>query len=649
MKKILALGFLGFAYACTSEQKTAGGCYEDSQEYRVATNKTITNLVLTEIVDVADAQSRGYTAADVGKYGISNCDGSSDGSTDHKKWGDEVNGNVVECESVYEKNGDSNLAPRLVRKLKTLDGPDGGTYHRILLQTNAMCDTITDTDKNSWCSDANGYSGALIDNADSTECAGETCSEVVDAEKCCHVKACTCTDGEGATGTACPTNGVNKCISCTSADKFLSGGECKEGITGNKFKSLSESKTARSSDVVARDRLNAFYIKLQEKYVEGGRSDFQTFNKVELKDTRKSLVEGKSMKYSRVKDGVTINRKTFGRVKMTEEKARENKIAITKSDGELEILEFDMEHADNDPDFQSFNFGAFEILCETISATTASCANDDGPGRRLDQLDQSCFRGASATYDDTDDVWTFDPGLIEFSYSCAVSETNSETNGQYTISQCTYGTYSRNTEWDTYSDPLVCSLCPPGSGVISGSNPAQCEACNSGSDFNSEFDSSACDECPTGSTPNSDGQSCTCNAGWTGGGYPSTDPNPGCTQCEAGEYDDGSEVCKPCAAGSVQPDPGQTDCDQCAAGKAASSATGTCEDCQPGFFQSGVDDNYACEACESGASGTYTSEVGQTACKSCSLFSTEWINTQCCSDPDSTQCGRLLNQCGTSC
>ena len=572
MKKILALGFLGFAYACTSEQKTAGGCYEDSQEYRVATNKTITNLVLTEIVDIADAESRGYTAADVGKYGISNCEESTD---EKKKWGDEVDGNVVECESVYKKaNGESNLAPRLVRKLKTLDGPDGGTYHRILLQTNAMCDSISDVD--SWCSVANGYNGDLIGNAASTECAGETCSEVVDAATCCQVtcvggtyntaaageqrdcvdcpantwnnvensvssctshtkcvagkyrssqgnknvdsvcddcqsgkysnsditgwdavlgntnndcktlttcsdddgkyqtgapsatqdrqcgvKACTCTDGEGATGTACPTNGVNKCISCTSADKFLSGGECKEGITGNKFKSLSASKTARS-DVAA--RLNAFYIKLQEKYVEGERSDFQTFNKVELKDTRKSLKVGSSMKYSREKDGETINRKTFGRVKMTRSEARANKIAITKSDGELEKLEFDMEHADDVPDFQSFNFGAFEILCQTTSAITASCANADGPGRRLDQ--SSCFRGAIATYDATDDVWTFDPGTIEFSHSCAVSEVDSEVDGQYTISQCTGGTYSRDTEWATYSAPLVCSLCPAGSGAV---------------------------------------------------------------------------------------------------------------------------------------------------------------------------------------
>ena len=41
----------------------------------------------------------------------------------------------------------------------------------------------------------------------------------------CALKACTCSNGTGATGTSCPSNGNAKCKSCNRGYK-LSGGSC---------------------------------------------------------------------------------------------------------------------------------------------------------------------------------------------------------------------------------------------------------------------------------------------------------------------------------------------------------------------------------------------------------------------------------------
>ena len=747
MKKILALGFLGFAYAadCSNDvdraQSGRTDCYEDSQEYKVATNKTITNLVLTEITS-EDAVSRGYTAADVGKYGISNCDNES---TDHKKWGDEVNGNVVECASVYEKaNGDSNLAPGLVREPKT-DG-DGGTYHRILLQTNAMCNSLTTSSTPSLADVCTGdsFTGTLIADATTTECASDPCA-TGDPDK-----------------SAC-------CLECTG-DSYVDedSSTCKTGIveTGeiSKFKQLSVLRGARSGNIAAQSRLNAFFKKLQKQYQENARSDFSLFSPTDFKDTRDSLVAGQNIQILRAGN---IKRRTFGRIKMTKSEAIAAKIAITKDGDDLEELEFDMEHevgvegADDVADFQSFGFGGFDITCQTTSTTTATCGHDDGQRRRLDGI-ESCFQGAAATWDADLEVWTFDPGTIEFSQTCAVSESN----GQYTISHCVdfddAGTgyvqsYSRDTEWATYSAPLVCSLCPSGSGVESGTegSSAQCEVCSANDEFNSKLDNSECDSCPTFNTDTliSDGDHdlCLCKPGFFGAGVthqadncapcgadsyssvsgassctPFDDCVAGqkiddsgsastprtCTQCVSGTYSttananscticsgasgpgvgdgwsalEGASSCESfitCDAGQKIDDSGSTSsprtCTQCVSGTysttenanscticdansvdCAGSSEGkcnagysgdgaSCAQCAIGKFKGDVA-NGGCTNCTDpspGVVGGYTSEVGQTACKSCSLFSTEWINTQCCSD--STHCGHLLNQCGTSC
>jgi plastocyanin len=323
MKKILALGFLGLAYAdppsCTTGQKNAGECYEDSADYKLAKDKTITHLVLTEITS---ADPRHYTGDDVdqGKYGISYCDGSSDPKT----WGTQVDGNVVECESVY-----NNLASDLSRQQKTLTGVGGGTYHRILVgSTDTLCNTLSGAEIAAVCTgdytgdliaDAGAtcdgscdatdaaaccvpkascstldtslcagglflFTGDLIDNADATKCATDTCLQT-DAETCCQITCgsgkyntavageqincvpwsicsagehesnapsaiqnrqcadneCTCPGGVKAEGAACTDHEHEICTDCDN-NKFLSGGKCKASVTG--FKSFAARKTA---------------------------------------------------------------------------------------------------------------------------------------------------------------------------------------------------------------------------------------------------------------------------------------------------------------------------------------------------------------------------------------------------------------------
>ena len=632
MKKFLALGFLGISHACIPATEL---CVEDSTgTYISASGKTITNLVLTKIVS---GDSRLDTnPSDIGKYGVSDCGGSP------KEWGTRADGNVVECEDVYSTDGgltDNNLATGLIRKL--MPATD---IHRIELA--AMCDSM---DSATECT-GNSFTGTLIPGA---ICADTTC---VSSDK----GAC--------------------CLECTGdyyVDEDTS--TCKTGIgeTGEtlKFKSLSVLKNARTNDNDAQSRLNAFFTKLQKKYIEGGRSIFgklSVFSATDLEDTRKSLNVGTSIKYSRVKkisgEDTTLKRRTFGRNKKSTADAAKLVPMIVEEDehGVVDVFEFGMEHqvvveGDDIKDYQAFQIniqggGNITTVCNTkdaiggVECTVKSRRRLDG--RRLGIGIESCYQGGSVTYDSVDNVYTFDSASIEFNWQCAVKQVGAE----FAISHCATGTdnvqsYSRIGEWDSYSAQLVCSLCPSGSGVKSGTGgpSAQCEVCDSDTTspytmFNSKLDDTACDDCPAHSTSSAVGEykSCVCKHGWKGDGY-TTSPagSGGCVQCLPGTYDDdgdpttscvtcdpgsitntgtsaGATMCTPCAAGSFSSSP-TTSCATCGAGSVTNTGTSagarTCIPCAAGSFSSSP--TTSCATCGAGSITNTGTSAGATSCVTC--------------------------------
>merc|ERR1719224_254694 len=60
----------------------------------------------------------------------------------------------------------------------------------------------------------------------------------------CATKTCTCTNGTGATGAACPTNGTAKCAACTG-DFYLNSGACeaRATCTGAEYETQAPSNT----------------------------------------------------------------------------------------------------------------------------------------------------------------------------------------------------------------------------------------------------------------------------------------------------------------------------------------------------------------------------------------------------------------------
>merc|ERR1719473_1726827 len=60
----------------------------------------------------------------------------------------------------------------------------------------------------------------------------------------CATKTCTCTNGTGATGAACPTNGTAKCAACTG-DFYLNNGACEAWATctGAQYETQAPSNT----------------------------------------------------------------------------------------------------------------------------------------------------------------------------------------------------------------------------------------------------------------------------------------------------------------------------------------------------------------------------------------------------------------------
>jgi hypothetical protein len=112
-------------------------------------------------------------------------------------------------------------------------------------------------------------------------------------------------------------------------------------------------------------------------------------------------------------------------------------------------------------------------------------------------------------------------------------------------------------------------------------------------------------------------------------------------------------VCKNCEEGKFQElaEADEYTCKECTNGTHALNATHAsvsspdiCTFCPIATFQNVNVANtlYKCQNC---ATGTYSSEEGQTVCKLCDEYPTEFINSQCCGGT----CPQLDGQCGVSC
>lgn len=753
MKKFLALGLLGISHACEPAVRT--DCVEDSTgTYISASGKTITNLVLTKITS--------GTSKD--KYNISDCDGSP------KTWGDESYGNVVECGITL-----ADLAPGL--KIDTVTqhiGKVAVTYSRILVApTTAMCDSL---DGGAVCT-GGSFTGALIGNAGSTECAGETCVPL-DAATCCAQKVCTCTNGVAATGTACITHDTEICDSCSPGFFKTDDLKCASAITDFKI------FAGKQADVY-------------KQIKKGIDARTHTDGKFSLPDFSDVTCDGGGKKCIRDAMGVSemtviIDNKKFKMLQTrevfrTKDTAKSNRVKMSKNTK----IKFNMVQGSDD-DNQCIEISDTSVCCLTLKLNDPlgdiACVFE-APARRLAHVGKeqqhtvanTCFE-ATATYNSTDG-YTFDPGAVLIDKRCSVTEITAADSISYDVALCSQNpqSYTGNATTvtsETHDDSgnTACGVCEEGNGLVP--DTETCEVCDNDPHpvWNNDFDGSSCgvaSNCSLGygwvahatNTANTQCEACVdsysdtldkttackdcsplqcsatqfeqaCTTSANGQCVDCTDienattvqcsndSDQKITTCDAGFYGSpGDASCKMCAAGSITNagiSAGATTCTPCAAGlyslssnvelcstcksiahaatvqcttasdqtittcdaeyyentgdasctkcdansvncagtskgecKAGYSEDGaSCAQCVTGKFKSGIG-NDDCTDCTPGASGDYTSEPGQSACKLCSGFSTEWINSQCCGKTgtqlDEGHCGILKGKCGVSC
>ena len=493
MKKFLALGLLGISHACDPTVRT--DCIQDSSGlYRPATStEIITNLVLTKITSGIHKD----------KYNISDCNGSP------KTWGDDREGNVVECGITTL----ADLAPGLHLNEAYENGHVGHvvTYRRILVETNAKCSTLTTSSNptlGAVCGDVAGYTGALIAGA---TCASTVC-DATDVTTCCVSKFTVGTSSLARTKLVASLNGKSK-------------GARLDWSTDN--------------------------------------NDATSFTAAERREAVKLITDGEKIKY----EAGTKKRTAIGRTrKGSLDEAKQKAIKQTKG----ETIEFPVDTADGN-DHVCVDLGDVGVVCFTITqADLGDPFLGSFEYRRRLSGATSCFKGFTLISEEGDNIYSFN-GAFNASNKCAITETvDSEGASQYKITkECNSGVTTDIQDsgtfspWTTtpatttsttceycHSDQVSgCTHCAEGLGVKSG----ECEVCSSGSHFNSEFDHTACDACPAHSTSSADGEykSCVCKEGWTGGGYitspTGSGPYNGCTnvdECVLGTDDcDGNAKC----------------------------------------------------------------------------------------------------------
>ena len=546
MKKFLALGLLGISHACDPALRT--DCYEDSSgEYKPAGDKVLTNLVLTLITD-EDYGERGYTEDDVDSYGTTDCSNTDSGK---KEWGDEQEGNVVECITAAD------LAPELDLNEAYDNGHVGQvvTYSRILVApTTAMCDSLATT-----VCDVAGYTVALIADAGTTAC-GDTVCGATDVATCCV----------------------------------------------SKFAVVDESDSNQSK----KDARTKLVTSLSGKS-KGVRLDWSTtesptsFTAAERREAVKLIVDGEKIKYKAGEKERTV----IGRTARRDEqwaKAQGNKIKQTKG----ETIEFPVHTADGN-DHVCVELGAVDV-CFTITPDNLGqniVGTFEASGRRLSEVTAGCFQGSQLTPDpEGGDIYSFD-GAFNASNGCAITETlDSEGASQYAITEeCNSGvttdiqvsgTFSPWTTTPATTTSTTCGYCHAAQTGCThcaeglGLDGTACVSCGGDDKFNSIFDHTACGDCPEGSTSNVDNGSCDCNAGYYGTGV--THESNGCNECVSIEHAatvqctiDSDQKITTCHAGYYGT-PGDASCQTCDAGSITDTGTSvgatTCTPCGDGFY-----------------------------------------------------------------
>lgn len=127
-----------------------------------------------------------------------------------------------------------------------------------------------------------------------------------------------------------------------------------------------------------------------------------------------------------------------------------------------------------------------------------------------------------------------------------------------------------------------CNACPVGKFKDSPGTQA-CTDC-AANDYQNLAGKSACEDCPdySSSPAGSDALSdCLCNPGFAG---TITDAGDTCSECPAGQFDDGSGICVECdaTANEYSPSPAATECLTCAANSVSSEGATKCH-CREGY------------------------------------------------------------------
>ena len=191
---------------------------------------------------------------------------------------------------------------------------------------------------------------------------------------------------------------------------------------------------------------------------------------------------------------------------------------------------------------------------------------------------------------------------------------------------CPIGTYSGQSEVETWYSEHECKLCEPGK-ISSGTASAQCTACAAGK-YQAASGQSQCSDCPSGKD--------------------SASGSSACYDCQAGKYKSASNngVCTNCNANSYQPSVGQSYCHYCPSGKSSpvgSRALSDCTLCQVGFVPGGS----GCTACEIGKYYERTDCADETCgseqyyrynCWPCSPYSNTYNSQEYQDVPGSTSC-----------
>ncbi len=283
----------------------------------------------------------------------------------------------------------------------------------------------------------------------------------------------------------------------------------------------------------------------------------------------------------------------------------------------------------------------------------------DGVGNACD----NCPLNANANQTDTDG-----DGIGNACDNCpSIANANqADTDGDGIGNACDNCPLNANAnQLDTDGDGIgnACDNCPSiantnqmdtdgdGIGDVCDNCPSIANANQLDSDGDGEGD--ACDICPLAlpEIAHFDPNTCHCEPGY----YEIKGSNgviTGCQLCPPGSYCPDGQNAYPCAAGTYNPNPGQTECTSCPPGS-YSSTTGNiacqscpagtynpnsgqtaCASCPPGSYSS-TTGNIACQSCPA---GTYNPNSGQTACASCppGSYSSTTGNVACQNCPAGT-------------